>query len=237
MQILITICARGGSKGIPGKNIKKLNGKPLIAYSIEIAKIFSKIYKSDIVLSTDSINIKDIAAEFGLITKYDRPAHLSLDTTGKIETLKDILMFQENIMKKEYDYILDLDITSPLRNIDDIEKGFDILKQNDNAFNIFSVSQANRNPYFNIVEEKENGFYNVVKKGKYFSRQQAPSVYDMNSSFYIYKKSFFNANQLTTTTDKSLIYVMPHICFDLDHLIDFDFMEYLIINKKLDFKF
>jgi CMP-N-acetylneuraminic acid synthetase len=237
MRILITICARGGSKGIPGKNIKLLNGKPLIAYSIEIANKFTKIYNCDIVLSTDSISIKNVAAEYGLNTKYERPIELSLDETGKIETLKHVLRYQENITSQNYDYIIDLDVTSPLRNVFDLVSGLEILKQDQNALSLYSVSLANRNPYFNIVEKKDNGYFDVVNKGLYFSRQQAPKVYDMNSSFYIYSKKFFQTNQITTTTYNSLIYIMPHICFDLDHPLDFDFMEYLLTNKKLDFKF
>jgi len=237
MRILITICARGGSKGIPGKNIKLLNGKPLIAYSIEIANKFSKIYNCDIVLSTDSISIKNVAAEYGLNSKYERPIELSLDETGKIETLKHVIRYQEKIASQDYDYIIDLDVTSPLRNVFDLESGLEILKRDQNALNLYSVSLANRNPYFNIVEKKNNGYFDVVNKGLYFSRQQAPKVYDMNSSFYIYSKKFFQENQITTTTSNSLIYIMPHICFDLDHPLDFDFMEYLLTNKKLDFKF
>jgi CMP-N,N'-diacetyllegionaminic acid synthase len=237
MRILITICARGGSKGIPGKNIKLLNGKPLIAYSIEIAKIFSKEYNCDIVLSTDSLSIKKVAAEYGLITDYERPYELSLDTTGKIETLIDIIKYQENKSFEYYDYIIDLDITSPLRNIVDLESGLQTLMQDEEAFNLYSVSFANRNPYFNMVEKKDNGYFDVVKKGTFYSRQQAPTVFDMNSSFYIYRKSFFETKQITTTTSKSLVYLMPHICFDLDHQNDFDYMEYLLINKKLDFEF
>jgi CMP-N,N'-diacetyllegionaminic acid synthase len=236
MRILITICARGGSKGIPGKNIKLLNGKPLIAYSIEIANKFSKIHSCDIVLSTDSNSIKNVAAEYGLISNYERPIQLSLDETGKIETLKHVIKYQESIANQNYDYIIDLDITSPLRNIFDLESALEILKQDQNAFNLYSVSLANRNPYFNIVEKKDNGYFDVVNKGLFFSRQQAPTVYDMNSSFYIYSKKFFQTNQITTTTSNSLIYLMPHLCFDLDHPLDFDFMEYLLTNKKLDFQ-
>jgi CMP-N,N'-diacetyllegionaminic acid synthase len=237
MRILITICARGGSKGIPGKNIKLLNGKPLIAYSIEIANKFSKIYNCDIFLSTDSSSIKNVAADYGLNSNYERPIELSLDETGKIETLKHVIRYQENIVNQNYDFIIDLDVTSPLRNVFDLESGLEILKQDQNALNLYSVSLANRNPYFNIVEKKDNGYFDVVNKGLYFSRQQAPKVYDMNSSFYIYSKKFFQANQITTTTSNSLIYIMPHICFDLDHPLDFDFMEYLLTNNKLDFKF
>jgi CMP-N,N'-diacetyllegionaminic acid synthase len=237
MRILITICARGGSKGIPGKNIKLLNGKPLISYSIEIASKFSKIYNCDIILSTDSSSIKNVAADYGLNSNYERPIELSLDETGKIETLKHVIRYQENIVNQNYDFIIDLDVTSPLRNVFDLESGLEILKQDQNALNLYSVSLANRNPYFNIVEKKDNGYFDVVNKGLYFSRQQAPKVYDMNSSFYIYNKKFFQANQITTTTSNSLIYLMPHICFDLDHPLDFDFMEYLLTNNKLDFKF
>lgn len=237
MKILITICARGGSKGIPGKNIKKLNKKPLIAYTIEIANKFSKIYESDIILSTDSIEIKNVASDFGLNTNYERPTELSKDETGKIETIKDALRYQEKISLKNYEYIIDLDVTSPLRNLKDLENGFEILRNDKNALNLYSVSEANRNPYFNIVEKKENGYFDIVKKGNFYSRQQAPKVYDMNSSFYIYKKIFFESKQSKTTTNKSLIYVMPHICFDLDHSIDFDFMEFLFEKNKLDFEF
>lgn len=237
MKILITICARGGSKGIPGKNIKKLNKKPLIAYSIEIANKFSKIYDCDIILSTDSIEIKKVASDFGLNTNYKRPTELSKDETGKIETIKDAIRYQEKNLLKNYEYVIDLDVTSPLRNLNDLEKGFEILRNDKNALNLYSVSEANRNPYFNVVEKKENGYFDIIKKGNFYSRQQAPKVYDMNSSFYIYKKKFFESKQSKTTTNKSLIYVMPHICFDLDHPIDFDFMEFLFEKNKLDFEF
>ena len=229
---LITICARGGSKGIPGKNIKNLNGHPLIAYTIKAAYAFSKFWNADIVLSTDDNDIKQIATLYGLQTNYTRPKNLATDTVGKIETINDVLQYQEKSINIKYDYILDLDITSPLRTIDDLKNGFQILESDSNAFNLFSVSNANRNPYFNIVEKKSNNYYNVVKDGNFLSRQEAPLVFDMNSSFYFYRRSFFENKQTKTTSEKSLIYIMPHVCFDLDHPLDFEFMEYLISNKK-----
>ena len=235
MKNLITICARGGSKGLPGKNIKNLNNKPLIAYSIELAKQFSKIWNADVILSTDDNNIKKVAQKFDLNTSYIRPDYLALDTTGKIDTLNDVINFCEEENGIRYNYILDLDVTSPLRNMTDLITAFKILESNKDAFNLLSVSPSNRNPYFNQLELKDNGFYNVVKHGKFLSRQEAPNVFDMNSSFYFYRKSFFETNQKMTTTEKSLIYLIPHICFDLDHILDFEFMEYLISNNKLDF--
>lgn len=237
-NILITICARGGSKGIPGKNIKLLNGKPLIGYSIEIAKQVQSNYKNvNIVLSTDSVEIAYVAEELGLYSDYKRPEYLANDTAGKIDAIKDILLYTESKEHILYDYVLDLDVTSPLRNLTDIENAFQIIQSDSNAVNLFSVSEAGRNPYFNMVEQKENGYFSQVKKlqGDVFTRQAAPKVYDLNASFYIYRRAFFDLGYKGAITDRSLIYNVPHICFDLDHPIDFEIISFLIENNKLDF--
>lgn len=236
MNILITICARGGSKGIPGKNIKPICGKPLIAYSINVAEQFAKKYNCKIELSTDDIKIKEVASEFGLTNNYVRSENLANDTAGKIDVIYDVLKYAEDKHKINFDYVLDLDVTSPLRNVEDLEKAFQILLNDKEAFNLFSVNPANRNPYFNMVEQQDNGYYNLIKTGTFLTRQSAPKVYDLNASFYFYKKSFFDNKFKTTITPKSLIYEMPHSCFDLDHFIDFEFMQYLIESNKLDFK-
>lgn len=237
-NILVTICARGGSKGIPGKNIKRLNGKPLIAYSIDTAlKFKTEFPDADIELSSDSEDIIRISSQYGLCSKYQRPDSLAGDFVGKIETINDLLFYSENENKKKYDYILDLDVTSPLRNLEDLRNAYLLLKEDSNAENIFSVSPASRNPYFNMVEKQDNGYFAQVKKldRDLFSRQNSPIVYDLNASFYFYRRSFFTNGFKSAITEKSLIYIIPHICFDLDHPIDFDFLDYLITNNKLDF--
>ena len=237
MNLLITLCARGGSKGIPGKNIKPLNGKPLIAYSIRIGKTFAAKHDAEIVLSTDNDQIKEVAAKFGLITSYKRPENLATHTAGKVDVLKNVLDYYEKINNCRYDFILDLDVTSPLRTITDLEKAFQILQNRPEAYSIFSTSYANRNPYFNMVEESYDGFVKLVKHQtdiKY--RQQAPVVYDMNASFYFYRRSFFEEGYKTAITDKSLAFVMPHICFDLDDAYSFLFMNFLLKEKLLDFE-
>jgi CMP-N-acetylneuraminic acid synthetase len=239
MKVLITICARGGSKGIPGKNIKLLNGKPLIYYTIQIAKQFQKSFQgASIVLSTDSDEIVKVAEEFGLQTDYIRPNHLAGDAAGKIDAIKDVLNWKEKRNHCKYDYILDMDVTSPLRNLKDLTEAFEIIQKSDTAINLFSVSPANRSPYFNMVEQKENGFYAQVKQpeGLVLTRQSAPKVYDLNASFYYYKREFFDLDYKGAITDKSLIFEIPHICFDLDHPIDFEIISYLIANDKLDFE-
>jgi CMP-N-acetylneuraminic acid synthetase len=240
VNILITICARGGSKGIPGKNIKLINGKPLIDYTIKVANLFKDKFNCKISLSTDDDKIKEVAVKSGLYTNYIRPKYLATDTVGKIDTLKDLLLYEETLVDYRYDFILDLDVTSPLRTLEDLEKALEILITNKDAKNLFSVNQAARNPYFNMVEKKSSGFYTLVKTNSDVSvmtRQSAPLVFDLNASFYWYKRSFFDLNEKSAITDKSLIYEMKHVCFDLDHQIDFDFMEYLLINNKLDFLF
>lgn len=236
MDILITICARGGSKGIPGKNIKNLNGKPLLNYSIEIARKFVDKHNGCIALSSDSEDIIKVASECGLYTNYIRPDYLASDSAGKVDTLKDVLIYQEEQNNITYDYLLDLDVTSPLRTLNDLENAFIKIRSNELANNLFSVSPANRNPYFNMVELRDDGYVDLVKKGFVFkSRQEAPKVYDMNASFYFYKRSFFDGDCATVITNNTLVYEMPNICFDLDHQHDFLLMELLLKENLFDF--
>lgn len=237
MKLLITICARGGSKGIPGKNIKPLCGRPLISYTIDTARRFAAQYPgTTIALSTDSEEIKRVAAECGLESDYTRPETLAGDSVGKIDAIADILRYSEARQGVRYDYVLDMDVTSPLRNVEDLNAAFALLEVDADAVNLFSVSPAGRNPYFNMVERKENGYYDKVKSlGDVLSRQAAPKVYDLNASFYFYRRAFFEQGYRGAITDRSLIYEVPHVCFDLDHPIDFEIISYLMGHDKLDF--
>src|SRR5690606_623040 len=103
MDILITICARGGSKGIPGKNIKHLAGQPLLAYTINTASSFALIYDAVLSISSDSMDILATAERFGLKTSYVRPDYLATDTSGKIEVIKDLMLYEENRLKRTFD--------------------------------------------------------------------------------------------------------------------------------------
>jgi CMP-N,N'-diacetyllegionaminic acid synthase len=236
MKILITICGRGGSKGIPGKNIRKINNIPLIVYSINVANAFSTKFPCDVTLSTDDENIKNVAQEYGLKTDYFRPLELATDESGKIDTILDILNFEESSRGIRYDYILDLAICSPLRNLADLEDAFALFKEDDCSLNMFSVNPARSNPYFNMVEKQENGYYGLVKKGFFLTRQSTPSVYDLNGSFYFYRRNFFDLNIKTVMTENASIYEIPHMCFDLDEIEEFEYLDYLITNNKLGFE-
>ena len=234
---LITICARGGSKGVPRKNIKQIGGKPLIAYSIQIAQKFAVSFNAVLELSTDDPEIRKIASEYGVVTDYLRPNYLATDNAGKIETIRDLLIYSEEKYSEKFEYILDLDVSSPLRSIEDLTQAFALIQKNHDAINLFSVSRAKKNPYFNMVELTESGFARLVKDYKIFmSRQNAPEVFEMNASFYFFKREFFTQGWKISTTDCSLMYLIPHICFDLDEKIDFILLEYLIKESLLDFK-
>lgn len=203
-----------------------------------MAKEFQSVFEgTDIMLSTDSEEIIRVAGVCGLKSDYKRPEYLANDTVGKIDAIKDLVLYSESKQGQTYDYILDLDVTSPLRNLQDLKIAFDILRSDENAINLFSVSEAGRSPYFNMVEQKENGYYAQVKMpdNNVFTRQSAPQVYDLNASFYFYKRSFFDMGYKGAITDRSLVYKVPHICFDLDHPIDFEIISYLMSNNKLDF--
>lgn len=240
--MLITICARGGSKGIPKKNIRDLNGKPLIQYTYDHALAFGKWLEkehqisSKIALSTDSEEIKLVSEDFGLTTKYTRPDFLANDTAGKLDAIKDVLLFEEKQLNTTFQYILDLDVSAPMRTLEDLKAAFEIFIENDETENLYSVSEANKNPYFNMVEENESGYFTLSKaREQVLSRQKAPKVYEMNASFYFYKREFYDKEKLYLF-DKSKVFAMSHLSFDLDHMNDFDYLEFLLTNNKLTFQ-
>jgi CMP-N-acetylneuraminic acid synthetase len=218
-----------------------LCGKPLIYYTLKTAIEFAKKQANcHIVLSTDSNQIKEIVHSLelpGIDLSYNRPTELANDNAGKLDAIKDVFSFMEKRYNIEYDYVLDMDVTSPLRNVNDLVEAFKIIQEKKGALNLFSVSPAGRNPYFNMVEQSEGGFVSLCKQGNFLTRQSAPKVYDMNASFYIYTAAFFQKNHQKVITDKSIVYEVPHLCFDLDHPIDFDFMSFLLENNKLNFNF
>ena len=233
MNILITICARGGSKGIPGKNIKLVGNRPLLAYTADIARKFADKHDAKVILSSDSAEILNVGRDCGLDSEYTRPDYLANDTCGKPDAIKDALVWAEKKYDTVIDYIIDLDVTSPIRTLTDVENCLALLDGDKDALTVFSVNPCARNPYFNMVEQGPDGYYKVVLGGRYTTRQSAPKVYDMNASIYVYRRDALMCDNPRAVTPKSLVYVMDHICFDLDEPADYDYLSYLIDTGRV----
>jgi CMP-N-acetylneuraminic acid synthetase len=165
-----------------------------------------------------------------------RPDELASNHAAKLPAIRHAVIQCESIYNEKYSIVLDLDPTAPIRKINDLDNCL-FQFQKGNYDTLFSVVEAHKNPYFNMVEKNKDDFYELCKDSVSLTRQSAPQVLELNASFYWYKEIYFEMDFNSAITNKSLAYIMDHICFDLDHPIDFDFMEYILKNNKLDFNF
>lgn len=229
MKILVIIPARGGSKGIPHKNIKPLNGKPLIHYTIDEAREIAG--DDDICVSTDDPEIIKCVEDYGLKVPFVRPEELATDTSGTYEVLLHALNFYEK-QGRHYDVVLLLQNTSPFRKAEQIKEALALY--NDNVDMVVSVKECAANPYYCVFEEDNNGYLHVCKgDGNIFRRQDAPKVYEYNGAIYI-----MNAEKLKTThmhkMQKRVKYVMDDLSsFDLDTMWDWQMAETIKKEKSL----
>ncbi len=228
MNNLCTICARSGSKGVPNKNIKKIAGKPLIQHTIEQAKK-SKIF-SDIIVSSDCKKILKIAEKLGVHT-LKRTNQLSKDFVGKVDVIRDAALKAQKMLGKKFDNVIDLDVTSPLRQVSDIHNSFKKF-QNGNYQNLITGCVARKNPYFNMIEIKKN-VLSISKRTdkKIYSRQKSPQVFEMNASIYIWKnKALMNKSNLVTSN--TAFYEMPEErSIDIDTMLDWKIVSFLMEKK------
>ena len=230
MNILFTICGRAGSKGFKNKNLKEMRGIPLAFYSLAAIQGYIVKHQNDnvfVALNTDSESLVDLAQKQTVLPVrcVQRKEELAGDVVAKVEVIKDTFYACIDIAP---DVVVDLDITSPMRRVEDVE---DII----NEFNkgkydlVFSVVEARRSPYFNMVENKSDGFYRKICEGKYTARQQAPKAYEMNASIYAYSPRFLKKDITKSIIDYNCgISVMPDfLVLDIDSEEDFKMMQYL----------
>lgn len=233
-NVLCTICARAGSKGVKNKNIKPLLNKPLIAYTIEQA-IESNLF-DHIVISTDSDEIARISLEYNAEVFFKRDAKMASDKAGKVEVIRDAFIRSEEYYGKKYDYLVDLDATAPLRNVQDILNAYRQFLEEDND-NLITAMPSRRSPYFNLIEQDKEGKVYLSKKleNSILRRQDAPKSYDMNASIYIWKRDVI-LTENTVFLEKTGLYVMPEErSIDIDSELDFKFVEFIMRgNKCLD---
>ena len=225
MPRLCTICARGGSKGVPGKNIRPLAGRPLIAHSIDQARR-SGLFDA-VAVSSDSPEILDIARRFGADLLIARPAELASDTAGKLPAIRHAWLAAEAATGARYELLADLDCTAPLRRPEDIA-GAVALLESSGAHSVVTGTPAHRSPYFNLLEVTD-GIVHLSKTLDHpvLRRQDAPACYDQNASIYVWTRAPF-VDQPFEFDRTSRLYVMPRSrSLDIDEEIDFEIVDLL----------
>ena len=230
MKRVCTICARGGSKGVPNKNIRQMAGKPLIAHSILQAQS-SGLFEA-IAVSSDSMKILDISKKFGVDYSVFRPKELASDLAPKLPAIQHCVNEVETLSGEKFDVIVDLDATSPLRITKDIEGAVKLL-ENKNVSNVITGCPARRSPYFNLVEQDKRGCVRLSKPPEQIitRRQDTPECFDMNASIYVWNRSGFIGSKSIFNKD-TLLFVMPEErSIDVDHEWEFEYVEFLF-NKR-----
>ncbi len=233
MNILFTICGRAGSKGFKSKNLKLLKGIPLVHYTLSAIYLYTLVHPEDKIITavnTDSEELKELIRRFGKIDQLmfvDRKEEHAGDTVPKVEVVRDIYLRCEE--KETFDVVVDLDITSPMRRIEDIEaiirefhgkKTYDI---------VYSVVPSRRSPYFNMVEKKGK-YYGKVCASTFTARQQVPKVYEMNASIYAYRPEFLEDKIDKTILDYrcGIVEMEDYLILDIDSQEDLEMMELLL---------
>lgn len=228
MEVLIVIPARGGSKGIPYKNIKSLNGKPLICYSIDVARQFTS--DENICVTTDDDKIIEVVENYGLKVPFKRPDYLATDTCGSNEVIQHAWQFYAD-KGKHYDAVLLLQPTSPFRKVEFLKEAVELY--DDSIDMVTSVVHAPSNPYYDAFEEDESGVLVLCKgDGSYVRRQDAPEVWQLNGSIYVINpKSLMEKGMAKFTRIRK--YAMPELySVDIDNPLDWKVAE-LVVSEKL----
>ncbi len=224
MKTLAIIPARGGSKGLPGKNIKKLGDKPLIGWSIESAKKSSLIDKT--IVSSDDKEIINIAKQFGANVPFVRPAELASDTASTKDVLIHALKYLAE-QDENFDYLVLLQPTTPFRKNGDINK---MITQaiKTNADMVVSVKETSSNPYYVLFEENQLGYLQKSKPSNFTRRQDCPTVYEYNGSVYVIKVSSLLEND-SLSFNKTIKFEMDDFhSVDIDNQFDFNFASFLL---------
>jgi len=234
-KLLITVCARAGSKGVKNKNIRNFLEYPLPFYTMSAIDLFIKNNKErfsriDIAVNTDSSSFISLINKLVLPIIYvPRKPEMAQDTSGKIEVIRHSYTFCQEINHSTYDCIIDLDITSPLRTITDIDNAVKTLAQNPEADLVFSVTSARRNPYFNMVM-KDGSYYRRVIISDFTARQQAPLLFDANASIYAYRSTFLERNSSFSDGKALIIQMKDTAILDIDSDEDLELMQ--VIAKE-----
>jgi len=225
-SIVALIPARAGSKRVPGKNVRRLGAHPVVAYTIA-STIDSGIF-ADVIVSTDSEEIAAIARAYGADVPFLRPAELATDASPKVPVLQHVVREVERERGTPVDIVIDLDVTAPLRSDVDIRACWEMV-QTPATDVVFTVTAAEKNPYFNMVELVDG--YAVISKTPphpVFRRQDAPPVYAMNASVYAFRRDHLMGDGRVIAPRARIVTMPSTRSRDIDQPLDFAFLEFLV---------
>ena len=231
-MISCLICARGGSKRLPGKNLLKINNKSLLAHSISHAQSCKNI--NELILSTDCVNIANEGKKYGAKVPFLRPEHLAKDNTPEWEVWQHAIT---NFKLEKIKMVVILPTTAPLRNKIDIEKAIDIYNSND-CDGVISVTDSYRNPSFNIIRENNEKYAEIAIKttNKIFRSQDAEKYFDMTTVCYIMNPNFVLKNNNMFEGKLKLNYVPKERSVDIDTELDLLWAKFLFKHNRKQWK-
>lgn len=229
MNIVALICARGGSKGLPGKNIRPLAGRPLIAWAIEQARGVKRIGR--IIVSTDSDQIAEIARGAGAQVPFLRPADLAQDDSPEWLVWRHALNYLKDSGGDYPEALIVVPATAPLRAVVDLERCLDEFEKG-GVDVVITVTDAHRSPYFNMVKVGADGTVNLVipPEGSISRRQDAPVVYDMTTVAYVVRPEFVMTRNGTFEGRVRHVHVPAERALDIDTPFDFRIAEWLMAD-------
>jgi N-acylneuraminate cytidylyltransferase len=231
MKAVAFIFARGGSKGLPGKNIRPLDGKPLIAWSIEHALAIKRIER--VIVSTDSEEIAEVARDYGAEVPFIRPAEFARDDSPEWLAWRHALNFLRETKGSLPEVMVSVPSTAPLRLPIDIENCLNEYEKG-NADMVITVTEAHRSPYFNMVKANADGTVSLVipPQSAIARRQDAPLVYDMATVCYVANPEFVMTHSATFEGRVRAVHVPTERSLDIDTLLDFQIAEGLFKFRR-----
>jgi CMP-N-acetylneuraminic acid synthetase len=226
MRYAAFVFARGGSKGLPGKNIKPFNGKPLIAWSIESALASAHI--DTVYVSTDSPDIAEVARQYGAEVPFIRPAELAGDTSAEWLAWRHALNFLAENGGRCPDVMVSLPATAPLRSVADIDRCIELFN-NTHPDCVITVTAAHHNPYFNMVRKLPDGTVDlcISGEGKINRRQDVPEIYDITTVAYVVDTRYVMTRDSLFEGTVRMVEVPAERGIDIDTPLDFAIAEYL----------
>jgi len=224
--ILGVIPARGGSKGIPGKNLRQVLGKPLIGYTVEEALAFKSVDK--VIVTTDSPAIAATARSFGAEVPFLRPKALARDRSSMLDVLKHALRTCERLYGIRIDGIFLFDPSSPLRDEKDLAAMAGLFRREKPDL-VVAVSPCRRNPYFNMLKAGRNSYAGLVLKGRFIRRQDAPPIFDITNNGWLFsRRAVLRGWRLPRRT---IAYEVRSVTIDIDREEDLDLLEFFMKRR------